>query len=312
MAVFDGINTNLDSDEDFADAEKTVKWCADVEDRLAAAKTHALSQTADIDELFRTIDDITAEARRKRLELDKLVKSRKEEKKTEVVTGARIALGQYIADLNDMLGKPLMPGISADFAGAIKGKKNFDSMRDAVNTLLAAAKVDANMVAERIQANLAILKEHESFGFLFSDVQVIALKQPDDLKLLVESRISNYRAAEAAKTAAAEEARAAKRKQEEEAARIAADAAVKAAAQQTPQPVASQPQPEAGEKKAASPVLVELHALLARLTDPQVERVLHFVQSRYGAELGINADAAHQERTAKPGYRTSGPRKLAA
>ena len=33
-----GINTNLESDEDFADAEKTVKWCADVEDRLAAAK----------------------------------------------------------------------------------------------------------------------------------------------------------------------------------------------------------------------------------------------------------------------------------
>ena len=312
MAVFDGINTNLESDEDFADAEKTVKWCADVEDRLAAAKTHALSQTADIDELFRTIDDISAEARRKRLELDELVKSRKEELKSHIVMDARTSLGLHIAALNDRLGKPLMPAISADFAGAIKGKKNFDSMRDAVNTLLAAAKVDANMVAERIQANLAILKEHESFGFLFSDVQVIALKQPDDLKLLVESCISNYRAAEAAKTAAAEEARAAKRKQEEEAARIAADAAVKAAAQQTPQPVASQPQPEAGEKKAASPVLVELHALLARLTDPQVERVLHFVQSRYGAELGINADAAHQERTAKPGYRTSGPRKLAA
>lgn len=312
LAVFDGINTNLVTDEDFADAEKAVKWLGEVEDRLAAAKQHALSQTRDIDELFRTIDDIMAESKRKRLDMDKTVKAQKEAKKTEVVTGARMALGQHIAALNDRLGRPLMPAISADFAGAIKGKKSFDSMRDAVNTMLAAAKIDANVVAERIQANLAILKEHESFGFLFSDVPVIALKQPDDLKLLVAARISNYRTAEAAKTAAAEEARAAKRKQEEEAARIAAEAAVKAAAQQTPQPVASQPLPAADEKKAASPVRAELNDLLVRLTDQQIERVLHFVQSRFGEELGINSDAAHQERTAKPGYRTSGTRRLAA
>lgn len=313
LAVFDGINTNLITDEDFADAEKAVKWCGEVEDRLAAAKQHALSQTSDIDELFRTIDDIMAESKRKRLDLDKLVKTRKEVMKTEIVTDARMALGQHIAALNDRLGRPLMTAISADFAGAIKGKKNFDSMRDAVNTMLATAKIDANVVADRIQANLAILKEHESFGFLFSDVPVIALKQPDDMKLLVESRISNYRDAEAAKTAAAEEARAAKRRQEEEAARVEEEAALKAAAQQTPQPFASQPQPQpADDKKAASPVLAELHALLARLTDPQVERVLHFVQSRFGEELGINSDAAHQARTEKPGYRTSGPRKIAA
>ena len=72
------------------------------------------------------------------------------------------------------------------------------------------------MVARAHSGESGHPEEHESFGFLFSDVQVIALKQPDDLKLLVESRISNYRAAEAAKTAAAEEARAAKAQAEEE------------------------------------------------------------------------------------------------
>jgi putative phage-type endonuclease len=311
LAMFDGIITELVTDEDFADAEKAVKWCGEVEDRLAAAKQHALSQTRDIDELFRTIDDIMAESKRRRLDLDKLVKSRKEAMKTKIVTDARMALGQHIAALNDRLGgQPLMPAICADFAGVIKGKKNFDSMRDAVNTMLAAAKVDANIVAERIQANLATLKERESFGFLFSDVPVIVLKQPDDLKLLVESRISNYRVAEAAKTAAAEEARAAKRRQEEESARIEAEDALKAASA-VQQPVAP---PAAMVSAAANQVsiLVELNALLVRLSDSQIERVLHFVQSRYGAELGIDADAAHQDRTSKPGYRTSGPRKIAA
>lgn len=304
LAVFEGINTDLVTDEDFSNAEKAVKWLGEVEDRLAAAKQHALSQTRDIDEMFRTIDDIMAESKRKRLDMDKTVKSRKEAMKTEIVTGARMALGQHIAALNDSLGQPLMPAISADFAGAIKGKKNFDSMRDAVNTMLAAAKVDANMVADRIQANLAILKEHESFGFLFSDVPVIALKQPDDLKLLVDARISNYRAAEAAKTAAAEEARAAKQRREE--------AALKAAIAVQP-PVA--PPPAATAPMAANQqvsLLAELNALLVRLSDSQIERVLHFVQSRYGAELGIDAGIFPQDRTAKTGYRTSGPRKLSA
>lgn len=310
LAVFEGISTDLVTDEDFADAEKAVKWCGEVEDRLAAAKQHALSQTRDIDELFRTIDDIIAESRRKRLDLDKLVKTRKEDMKSHIVMDARMALGLHIAALNDRLGRPLMPAISADFAGAVKGKKNFDSMRDAVTTMLAAAKIDANVVADRIQENLAILKEHEAHQFLFSDVPVIALKQPDDLRLLVAARISNYRAAEAAKTAVAEEARAAKRRQEEEAARVAAEATLKAAS--AVQPVAPPPVTTTTASANQVPLLAELNALLVRLSDSQIERVLHFVQSRYGAELGIDADATHQDRTVKPGYRTSGPRRLAA
>lgn len=43
LAVFKGINKDLQTDDDFADAEKTVKWCGELEDRLEAAKQHALS-----------------------------------------------------------------------------------------------------------------------------------------------------------------------------------------------------------------------------------------------------------------------------
>ncbi len=57
--MFSAINTDLQTDQHFADAEKTVKWCGEVEERLEAAKQHALSQTETIDALFRTIDEIT-------------------------------------------------------------------------------------------------------------------------------------------------------------------------------------------------------------------------------------------------------------
>ena len=61
LAVFGSINTELETDQHFADAEKAVKWCGDVEERLEAAKQHALSQTESIDALFRTSDEISAE-----------------------------------------------------------------------------------------------------------------------------------------------------------------------------------------------------------------------------------------------------------
>lgn len=85
MAVLEGINRELTTDQHFADAEKTVKWCEGVEERLEAAKQHALSQTASIEQLFRTIDDVKAETRRVRLELFNLVKARKEAVKGEIV-----------------------------------------------------------------------------------------------------------------------------------------------------------------------------------------------------------------------------------
>jgi predicted phage-related endonuclease len=92
LAVFNSINTELETDQHFADAEKAVKWCGDVEERLEAANQHALSQTESIDALFRTIDEISAVARAMRLMLDKLVKARKLSIREDIVMDAAKAL----------------------------------------------------------------------------------------------------------------------------------------------------------------------------------------------------------------------------
>lgn len=46
MAVLSGINRELQTDDDFANAEQTVKWCKGVEDRLEATKQQIIGQTA--------------------------------------------------------------------------------------------------------------------------------------------------------------------------------------------------------------------------------------------------------------------------
>lgn len=201
LEVFKGINRTLTTDQDFATAESTVKWCADVESRLAAAKEHALSQTATIDELFRTIDDISAEARRTRLELDKLVKARKEEIRGEIVASGVAALRKHIDELNAAMPADYMPQVPADFAGAIKGKRTVDSLRSAVNDELARAKIEASNIATHIHANVKTLK---ASGLVVTDAAVLVLKAPDDLAAIIATR----KAAEDARLAAirAEEA----------------------------------------------------------------------------------------------------------
>lgn len=194
IAVISDINTELSTDKDFADADATVKWCGDVEDRLKAAKEHALSQTESIDVLFKAIDDIAAETRRKRLELEKLIKARKDIIRSDIVMDAAKALQAHIDQINETLNSRIrMPKVPANFADAIKGKRTIDSLREAADAELARAKIEASRIADGIRANLKSLNELAiKHGFLFHDAQELVLKANDDLVALIKVRINEH------------------------------------------------------------------------------------------------------------------------
>ena len=223
------VNRNLSTDQDFADAEKAVKWCADVESRIAAAKEHALSQTASIDALFKALDDITAEAKRTRLDLDKLVTRRKTEVREEAITRARAALDAHIAVVNAEIAPMRLQPVAADFAGAIKGKRSVASMQDALDTTLAAAKIAADNQGRAIRVNLTEFKRtaEECYGFLFADLHQLVHKAADDFKAVVDARVAAHVAEQQrkAREKAEAEARAAAEAQRQAAAALAAAAA---------------------------------------------------------------------------------------
>jgi len=224
-----GINTNLQTDNDFADADAMVKFLDDGEKRIDLVKAQAQANAADIDRVFRALDEIKASMRAKRLELDKLITKRKESIKIEIMQAGKDAMASHIAGLNKRLAKVQMPPIAADFAAAIKGKRNLESMRDAVSTLVAAKKIEANEIADRITINLQMLTDqarqpNADYSFLFADYASLILKAPDDLALVIRMRINEHKeteekrlAAEREKIRIEEEARAAaKAKAEQE------------------------------------------------------------------------------------------------
>lgn len=205
MAVLGQINRDLQTDEDFASAEATVKWCSGVEERLTAAKANVLAQMADVDAVCRTIDDVAAETRRIRLELDRLVKAEKENRKAQIVQAGVDAVRAHYTATSQTLGAypsclAFPAGLPTEIGASIKGLKTLTSMREKVDAAVATAKISASQKADAIRVNAAILDEHKDHAFLFTDcARIVVDKSPDDLRNLITARIAEHKAREEAK-----------------------------------------------------------------------------------------------------------------
>lgn len=200
LSAIRSVNTELKTDQDFADADKAVKWCEEVESRLAAAKEHALGQTESIGNLFRTIDEISEEARQVRLKLSKLVKSEKEKRKEQIVLDAQKDLDEHVAALNQRLGANWLPRIAGGFAETVKGLKSLDSMRDKVAVALTSAKLQAETTANTLLLNRDFLRGDgtgQDWITLFPDFPAMGVKEPEVFKAMATMRISDFKQAEA-------------------------------------------------------------------------------------------------------------------
>ncbi|MDD3884524.1 MAG: YqaJ viral recombinase family protein [Gallionella sp.] len=186
------IRTELIVDQDFADAEATVKFCKEAEGNIESVKQSITAQMSSVDEVLRTLDHISAQLRDKRLMLDKLVKSEKEARKLELIKAAGDAYAAHIVSLQSEVGGiqllTIMPRI--DFGAAIKGLKSLASTKEKLDTALRDGKFAADQIAKDVRAKLAWCKEHAAGrGALFPDLQQIIVKPFDDFTLLITSRI---------------------------------------------------------------------------------------------------------------------------
>jgi predicted phage-related endonuclease len=244
-----GVNTNLQTDDDFVNADAMVKFFDDAERKLEAAKEMALGQTASIEELMRDIDYIKDLFRAKRLTLDKLVKTQKEAIKNSIMQAGYKQCEKHTLELNNEFKLISFGNLQANswstlnFTNACKGKRTLESLHNAVDTEVAAIKIKLDDLARVIRKNLTHLPEDLS---LFRDLQSIITKPEDDFKLLVESRLAEQKRKdeEAAQRAIAdakarEEAESARQAAAQERERIAALNAV----QKSPEPV-SQIEPQ--------------------------------------------------------------------
>lgn len=196
LEIFDGISTALETDEDFAEAKETAKWIGDVEKAIASAREAVIDQTADVRKILDTLDELQETGRQKRLDLSRLVKTREQEIRSEIVQDARDALQAFVSEQAKRLRirdrSIRLPAPPVDFPGAMKNKRLLSSIRSAVDDLLAAAKVDVAEEANRIAGNLDWLSGRDDFdevSGLFPDLEDVARLDERTFRLEVEDRI---------------------------------------------------------------------------------------------------------------------------
>lgn len=202
------INRDLKTDEDFVNAEATIKRCKEVEQTIKTAKLSIIGGISSVDEATRVLDYIDDSHAKIRLTLEKLVKSQKETIKKNIIDAAFMLCANHANNISSEFKNisfiHLVTFLSRqNFETECKGLRTLASLHNAVDTEVASIKIKLNDLAMIIRKNLSHLPDDLS---LFRDLQSIITKHEDDFKLLVESRLAEQKRKEeeAALRAAAE------------------------------------------------------------------------------------------------------------
>lgn len=201
VAIIEGISTELVTDQDFADAEKAVKWCKSSETSLTDVKANVLSQSTDINAVLTAIDEIQDKLRSKRLVLEKLVKSQKDQIKQNAIHEAQAAIAAYLSE------QKYQVNVTYSLENAIKGKKSLSSMNEAIFMEVSRAKGAIDVLIEQIDTGIAFIdKNAKGYEFLFSDKEKLAEQNTGEyLVEAVKYRIDCYNQQQAEKAQAAAE-----------------------------------------------------------------------------------------------------------
>ncbi len=239
------------TDDDFATLDNQVKQLKKAEEALDAAEAQLLAQVESVDSAKRRKDMLHKLARDNRLMAEKLVKEQKKAIKLKIAQDGKQAVEDHGAKVQATLEGYTLPRVPTDFNEAMKGKRTIATLRDAADNEVARAKIAINEVADLIRANAKIIAE-AGYEFLFADRQQLALKQSDDLKAVVATRVADHEEKERQK----EEARREQIRSEEQA-KAEAEARQKQVAEQanqqqneTPAPVAETPAQVKSEPRA--------------------------------------------------------------
>ncbi len=220
----------LETDQQFAEADDDAKWLRGVADAMKQAGKRVRANMQSVDEALTVLEQLDKIATTKALDLEKRVKSEKDARKQALVLQAQQDLDSHTAALNQRLGTNWLPRLAGGFAEVIKGLKSLDSMRDKVAVALTNAKVDANALADQLEANRKhLVQDSGDWITLFPDFATVGAKASEDFQALAAMRIGQHQAAEAKKLEAererirAEEEAKAKREADARAAHEAAE-----------------------------------------------------------------------------------------
>ncbi|HDR1805570.1 TPA: hypothetical protein QB606_000836 [Pasteurella multocida] len=211
------ITSTFETDEDFGKAKEEVKLLKEVEDRTREAIKNA--RQGDIQELISQAEEIAEQFRQKRLFLDKTVKTREVEIKSEIVS---TALDEVIRSMRGYENDVSIVLSTKYSRNVIKTRlEEATKRRSTIATLEKAVNAEKTLIISEISAEGARVAERRkmipiSYEHLFKDWQSL-ISGEQDLEPIIKQRIAEEEKREAELKAKAEAEAQAKAREEAQA-----------------------------------------------------------------------------------------------
>ncbi|HHE3620721.1 TPA: hypothetical protein ACPD3F_000840 [Pasteurella multocida] len=198
------ITNTFETDEDFGKAKEEVKLLKEVEDRTREAIKNA--RQGDIQELISQAEEIAEQFRQKRLFLDKTVKTREVEIKSEIVL---TALDEVIRSMSGYENDVSIVLSTKYSRNVIKTRlEEATKRRSTIATLEKAVNAEKTLIISEISAEGARVAERRkmipiNYEYLFKDWQSL-ISGEQDLEPIIKQRIVEEEKREAELKAKAE------------------------------------------------------------------------------------------------------------
>ena len=190
--LLESVKTDLASDSDFASATKHVKVFKKAEKSLKSAKSAALKQASDINDLFAAIDAVAKQTRSVRLELERQIKSRKASIKVEavdkVIDKVNALIDQQSEDFR-LLDRTEFTD-RAIFVEAIKGTRGRSGMEKALDEVCTQLESKISSRAETVKQNATTLDSlSTAHQIAFQDRGFLLKQAATELDGIIDQRI---------------------------------------------------------------------------------------------------------------------------
>jgi hypothetical protein len=192
------VNTNPQTDQEFADADVYAKASRTQAAQLLTAAQSAIDQILTVSDAVRMLESYAKKFNDLGLVLEKAVKNGKDKIKADEVMKAKNAVTEYVAKANKELRLSSMTAIYQfpDFLGAIKGVRSIRTLKSRLNNAVAAAKIEIDAIARDLREKETLYEATcRDHVFLFADLATLIHKPMDYFTLECARRVNEYKPA---------------------------------------------------------------------------------------------------------------------
>lgn len=191
------MSRKLETDQDFADKDTLNKATKAARTKLKAVIASVKKEFVSFAEFSDIAQEVDSVLQKMQSSGEKQVKDAKTAKKQAIIDAATSKFRAFVDNCDTQIDPLRIHNIATilpDWGTAIKGKRNIESLKNAVDSELAKAKIELNQVLDVVIPNQKYYNDKAAdYMFLFRDIEQIINRDTETFKGLVSARIVDHK-----------------------------------------------------------------------------------------------------------------------